>query len=76
MRITSGWYTAIALLLSIHLYGQDISENKFGKGIINTIAEDSSYSVKMNVRMQSLFTTNWGITEEDGFGDSESAFSY
>lgn len=74
MRITSGWYTAIALLLSIHLYGQDISENKFGKGIINTIAEDSSYSVKMNVRMQSLFTTNWGITEEDGFGDSESAF--
>ncbi|WP_324721873.1 porin [Salinimicrobium sp. HB62] len=74
MKITSGWLTAIALLLSIHLYGQDITENKFGKGIINTIASDSSYSVKMNVRMQSLFTTNWGITEEDGFGDSESAF--
>lgn len=74
MKITSGWFTAIALLLSIHLYGQDITENKFGKGIINTVAADSSYSVKMNVRMQSLFTTNWGITEEDGFGESESAF--
>jgi hypothetical protein len=74
MKITSGWFTAIAFLLSIHLYGQDISQNKFGKGIINTVAEDSSYSVKMNVRMQSLFTSNWGITEDDGLGDSESAF--
>ncbi len=74
MKITSGWLTALALLLSIHLYGQDITENKFGKGIINTVASDSSYSVKMNIRMQSLFTSNWGITEEDGFGDGESAF--
>lgn len=74
MKITSGWLTALALLLSIHMSGQDITENKFGKGIINTVASDSSYSVKMNVRMQSLFTSNWGISEEDGFGESESAF--
>ena len=74
MKNISGWLTALSLLLSIHTYGQDISDNKFGKGIINSVAKDSSYSVKMNVRMQSLFTSNWEITEEDGFGDSESAF--
>ena len=74
MKYTSVWLTALALLLSIHSYGQDITDNKFGKGIINSVARDSSYSVKMNIRMQSLFTSNWGITEEDGFGDSESAF--
>jgi hypothetical protein len=79
MKITSGCFTVMALFLSIHLYGQDITENKFGKGIINVVAEDSSYSVKMNVRMQALFTSNWGITDDDDFGrddfgEGESAF--
>jgi hypothetical protein len=79
MKITSGCFTVMALFLSIHLYGQDITENKFGKGIINVVAEDSSYSVKMNVRMQALFTSNWGVTDDDDFGrddfgEGESAF--
>ena len=74
MKITSGWFTVIAILLSIHSYGQDITENKYGKGIFNVIALDSSYSVKMGLRMQSLFTSDWGIAEEEGLGEAESAF--
>ena len=79
MKITSGWFTALIFLLSFHSHGQDISENKFGKGIINVVAEDSSYSMKMNVRMQALFTSNWGVVDDndfgrEDFGEGESAF--
>jgi hypothetical protein len=74
MKITSGWLTAVALFLSINLFGQDITENKFGKGIINVVAQDSSYSMKFNLRMQSLFTSDWGVSEDNNFGDAESAF--
>ncbi len=38
------------------------------------VAQDSSYSMKMGLRMQTLFTSDWGITEDDGFGTGESAF--
>ena len=61
------------LIFSVHAQAQDITENKYGKGIINVIAEDSSYSVKMGLRMQSLFTSDWGIDNGD-FGEAESAF--
>ncbi len=74
MSIRTGWVTVITLILSIQIYGQEITGNKFGKGLINIEAQDSSYSMKMGLRMQSLFTSDWGITEEDGFGDAESAF--
>ena len=74
MSIRTGWVTVITLILSAQIYGQQITENKFGKGLINIEAQDSSYSMKMGLRMQSLFTSDWGITEADGFGDSESAF--
>ena len=74
MKVTSGWLAVIALFISIQLHGQDITENKFGKGIVNVIAKDSSYSLKMGLRMQSLFTSDWGITELDGLGEGESAF--
>ncbi|NJY63924.1 porin [Salinimicrobium sp. CDJ15-81-2] len=74
MSIRTGWITVITLILSINIYGQDITGNKFGKGLINIEAQDSSYSMKMGLRMQSLFTSDWGISEADGFGDAESAF--
>ncbi|MCC8360498.1 porin [Salinimicrobium sediminilitoris] len=74
MRIRTGWLTVISLFLSIQFYGQDITENKFGKGLVNVVAQDSSYSMKMGLRMQTLFTSDWGITEDDGFGTGESAF--
>lgn len=74
LKMTTGWLTVITLLVSLQFHGQEITGNKFGKGIINVVAQDSSYSVKMGLRMQSLFTSDWEISENDDFGTGESAF--
>lgn len=74
MKITRSLLIAMAFFISLCVQGQDISESKFGKGIINVVAKDSSYSAQFNLRMQSLFTSDWGINEEDGFGTGEAAF--
>lgn len=74
MRIIKGLMLALGVLMTMHVQGQDLTENKFGKGLVNLEAKDSSYSVKIGLRMQSLFTSDWGISEDDGFGDGESAF--
>lgn len=73
MKIKVALSAVCMLMFSVHAHSQDITENKYGKGIINVIAEDSSYSVKMGLRMQSLFTSDWGI-DDGNFGEAESAF--
>ena len=37
------------------IQAQQISDTKFGKGMLNFIAKDSSFSVKFAPRMQSRF---------------------
>jgi len=39
--------------------GQQITDAKFGKGMLNFIAKDSSFSVKFAPRMQSRFESKW-----------------
>lgn len=65
---------AFGLLMTMHVQGQDLTENKFGKGLVNVVAKDSSYSANFAFRMQSLFTSNWGISEDEGFGTGETNF--
>ena len=74
MSIRTGLLTGCAFIFFITSFGQEITDNKFGKGLIHVIASDSSYSMKMGLRMQSLFTSNWGIDKENGIGTGESAF--
>ena len=74
MSKRTGWLTVFILCFSFQFYGQDITGNKFGKGLVNVVAQDSSYSMKMGLRLQSLFTSDWSIDEEDTFGDGESTF--
>jgi phosphate-selective porin OprO and OprP len=74
MKLTTGLFTAVLLIVSYCAQAQDITGNKYGKGILNVVAEDSSYSAKFNVRMQSLFTSDWGISEDNGIGTGEAAF--
>lgn len=64
-------YTLCAFLAFFNLQAQDVTKSKFGKGLFNIIAEDSSYSAKMTIRMQSLLTSEWGIPEEGEWGDAE-----
>jgi phosphate-selective porin OprO and OprP len=74
MKIIMGLMLALGMLTTVHVQGQDITENKFGKGLVNVVAKDSSYSANFAVRMQNLFTSGWDISEEDGFGTGETNF--
>ena len=59
-------------LLSI-AQAQEISDTKFGKGMINFIAKDSSFSVKFAPRIQSRFQSQWDYNEEE-YDDAELNF--
>ncbi len=43
------------LFLSGLAYTQDLSKTKFGKGLYNAVAEDSSFSIKLGARFQTLY---------------------
>jgi len=53
---------------------QEISDTKFGKGLINFVAKDSSFSVKFAPRIQSRFNTTWNYNGA-GYDNAESDFS-
>jgi len=48
--------------------------NKFGKGYYNVIAEDSSYSLKLAARFQTLYLGEWDIDGDDGIQEGTSNF--
>jgi hypothetical protein len=55
----------IALLcVSFNVRAQEISDTKFGKGMVNFVAKDSSFSVKFAPRFQFRTNTTWD--NEDG----------
>lgn len=56
--------TALFLIAVFNLNAQQLTENSFGKGIINVIAKDSSYSLKFAARFQSLYTSTWAGENE------------
>ena len=51
--------------LGLSLQAQEISDNKFGNGMINFIAKDSSFSVKFAPRIQSRYQTERSYYEEN-----------
>lgn len=52
---------------------QEISDNTFGKGIINFTAKDSSFSVKFAPRIQARYNTAWDYDGEQ-YGSGETNF--
>lgn len=48
------------LAFSVTSFSQEISDTKFGKGLINFTAKDSSFSVKFAPRIQARYQTFWG----------------
>ncbi|OEY73275.1 porin [Salegentibacter salarius] len=70
------YFFLICLLLVAGFQGsaQDVTENTFGNGIINTVAKDSSFSVKFGARFQSLYVTDWRDSEFEGFESESSNF--
>ncbi len=53
-------------------FAQDVTNNKFGKGLINIIAKDSSYSMNFAARFQTLATGSWDYEDNRTLDDSES----
>jgi len=47
------------------LQAQEISDTKFGNGMTNFIAKDSSFSVKFAPRIQSRYQSKWSYDGED-----------
>ncbi|MDX1461412.1 MAG: porin [Marinirhabdus sp.] len=63
-----------AILASYTLAAQEISDNKFGKGLINFVAKDSSFSVRFAPRIQGRFNTNWDYNGKS-YDEAEYNFS-
>ncbi len=65
--------TALALFTLFFVNAQEITETKFGKGILNVVAKDSSWSMKFATRFQLLGISGWDINDGD-YGKSETSF--
>jgi len=61
------------VILSSFLESQEVSDTKLGKGMINFIAKDSSFSVKFAPRIQSRYQGQWDYDGED-YGDADLNF--
>ena len=51
--------------LGLSIQAQEISDTKFGNGMINFIAKDSSFSIKFAPRIQSRYQSEWSYNGED-----------
>ncbi len=61
----------VCVLTSFNLYSQEISDTKFGKGLINFTAKDSSFSVKFAPRIQFRSQTSWDYDGENYEGPEQ-----
>ena len=61
-------YSLIVILIvfTYNVSAQNKVLNKFGKGIINIISQDSSFSMKLGLRVQTLYTGSWNINDTSG----------
>jgi hypothetical protein len=58
---------ALALLTSAYMQGQDLTESTFGKGLVNVVAKDSSFSLNFAARFQSLYTSEGDFPNNENF---------
>ena len=64
----------VALLsLTYVTSAQEISDAKFGKGLINFTAKDSSFSVNFAPRIQGRYIIDWDH-DGDNYGSGEQSF--
>jgi len=61
------------LFFTLNLHSQEISDTKFGKGLINFTAKDSSFSIKFAPRIQFRSYTSWDYDGEN-YENPEQAF--
>lgn len=67
MKIAGSLTTGVFLLLLLVAFpssAQDLTRSKFGKGI-SLLAADSSFSVKFSVRIQSLYSGQYNLDDDE-----------
>ncbi|GAA3558977.1 porin [Snuella lapsa] len=52
-------HVVIACLAITSFQAQEIKASKFGKGLLNIVGEDSTWTMKLGLRMQLLGTSTW-----------------
>ncbi len=62
------------VLLTLNLTAQTKVDSKFGKGLLNVVAEDSSWSMKLGTRFQTLYVGEWNINDSTGINGGSSEF--
>ena len=62
------------ILISVKIFSQETTKTKFGKGLYNVVAEDSSWSMKLGARFQTLFIGEWNVNDTAGITDGNSKF--
>ena len=74
MKLKWSMLLLFGLVTSYFAQAQDITNNKFGKGLVNIVAKDSSYSLKFAARFQSLYTGSWDFPNNDNLENGEGQF--
>ena len=64
----------LVLVVSSTIKAQEITKTKFGKGIFDIVAADSSWSMKFGARFQTLFIGEWNLNDTAGITDGTSNF--
>ena len=64
----------VTLYLGVLGFSQEVTNGKFGKGIYNVVATDSSWSMKVGARFQTLYIGEWDIDDKGNFRDGSSNF--
>ena len=61
--------TTILIFTIAFISAQEIQSPKFGKGLFNLVGQDSSWTMKIGLRMQFLSIANWkdGKSNESNF---------
>jgi len=66
--------SVISAQTSVNSKGQTIVDSKFGKGLYNVIAKDSSWSMKFGARFQTLFIGSFDDNDKEGITNAQSNF--
>ena len=66
--------TSCLVMICTFSFSQDRTSVKFGKGIMNVLSADSSWSMKFGVRFQSLYVGHSNVNDTSGFGAGSSEF--
>lgn len=63
-----------AIIISTIVVAQEKTNSKFGKGILDIVAVDTSWSMKFAARFQTLYEGQWNLNDTAGITEGTSKF--